>query len=96
MLLQDLIDHCEKGTRIEFGCSRDSWARDTEPFLQIFFISNQDVDIFHNAPEDRLGAFQAAEDLPEFGAIVQVEGDHRTGGLCRLHAFDDHLRRCFR
>ena len=35
------------------------------------------------------GALVAAGDVPELGAVVEVEGDHRAGGFGRLHAFDN-------
>ena len=36
-------------------------------------------------------AFVAAPDVPELGAVVQIERSHRAGGLGGLHALDDQL-----
>ena len=38
-------------------------------------------------------ALQAAGNLPELFAEIQVERNHRAGGLGRLHALDDDLGR---
>ncbi len=92
----DLVDHPEECARIELGFGGDLGTGDAEPHLQVFLIPDQHVHVLHDAADDRLGAFRSAPDVPQFGAVVQVEGGHRPGSFGSLHAFDDDFAGRFR
>ncbi len=52
--------------------------------------------MFDDARDHRQGALVAAPDVPELGAIVQIEGGDRARRLGRLHAFGNELASGFR
>ena len=92
MLLRDILHHAKEGARIEFRLGMHVWPRNSQPHLQVFLVSNQDIDVLHDLIEDRHRPVVPTLDVPEFGPIVQVKGGHRTGRLGRLHGLHDQLR----
>jgi len=52
MLPHDTVDHAEEGAGIELGLAGDLDPRDAETLLQVFFIPDQDFDVFDDAPDD--------------------------------------------
>ena len=87
----DLVDHAEERAGIELGLGRDFRPGNAEALLQVFFVADQHVDVLHDAVQHCDGALLAARDVPELGAVVQVERGDRARGLGGLHAFDDHF-----
>src|SRR5688572_19776620 len=64
MLFPNAIDHTEEGSRIEPGCGCDFWTGNAESLLQVLFVSNQHVNILHDALDNLGGAVLASRDLP--------------------------------
>ncbi len=89
--LHGLIDHREERGRIEFGGRLDVLALDAEPLLEVFLVADDDVDILHDAAEhiERLGV--AAPDVPELGAVIEIERRDGTGRLRGAHGLDDEF-----
>src|SRR5688572_15124481 len=86
-----IIDHAEEGAGIELRLRRDLWATNSESHLQVFFVADQDIDVFHDAVNDRQRALMTAPDIPELGAVIQIERRHHSSGLGCLHRLDDEL-----
>ena len=61
------------------------------PFCRSSSLPTSTSTFFDDAVQHRHGALLAARDVPELGAVVQIEGDDRAGRLGRLHAFDNHF-----
>ncbi len=88
-LLDDAIDHLKEGVRIEFRPRPHIGTGDAQAVLQVFFVADERVYTGGDASQDLLSAFQAADGLPQLGAIIQIE---RTDGIGRLgctHAFQN-------
>ena len=62
------------------------------PICRSFFISNQNIDIFHNALDYQPGALTSAPtQIFHSAAIVEIERDNRPGCIGSIHAFNDQL-----
>ena len=91
MLLEDFVNHPDECARVELGLGGNFGARDAESKLEVFLVADQNVHMLHDAIKDRHRSPVAARDVPELGAVIEVEGNHGADGLGRLHAFDDHF-----
>ncbi len=81
MLLDDLVNHPDEGAGVELVLGGDFGAGDAEAQLEVFLVADQDVHVLDDAVEDGDGAVVAAGDVPELGAVVEVEGDDGAGFL---------------
>ncbi|MFT3961480.1 hypothetical protein [Propionivibrio sp.] len=93
MLLDDAVDHAEKGARIELGFRGHLRPGDAQAFLQVLLVADQHVDVLENPVEHRHGPRLPAGHVPQLGPVVQVERHHGAGRLGGLHAFHDDVRR---
>src|SRR5207248_1171990 len=91
MPLDNTIDHSEKRAGIELGFRGDLRTPHTQPFLKVFLVADQDIDVFDDASDDFNGALGSAGAAPELLAEVQVERNHSPGSLRRTHALDDQF-----
>src|ERR1039457_4625192 len=91
--LHHAADHSEKCARIELGFRGDFRAGDAQPFLQVFLVADEHVHVLDDAPQRLARAFRPARAIPELLAEVEIERDHRPGGLGGLHAFNHKLGR---
>ena len=87
----DFFHHAEEGGGVEFGVGFDVLAFESETFLEVFFVTDEDINVFDDAIECFLGFVESTADLPEFGAVVEVEGGDSAGGFGGLHGFDDEF-----
>ena len=87
----DFFHHAEEGGGIKFGVGFDVLAFESETFLEVFFVTDEDINVFDDAIERFLGFVESTADLPEFGAVVEVEGSDSAGGFGGLHGFDDEF-----
>ena len=67
----------------------DVRSGNSEAFLEVFFVPDQAVELAGNRAHDLLATGISTHAGPEFGAVVQVERGHGTGGLGCVHPFDD-------
>ena len=88
----DFFHHAEEGGGIQFGVGFDVLAFESESFLEVFFVADEDVNVFDDAIERFLGFVESTADLPELSAVVEVEGGDGASGFGGLHGFDDEFR----
>ena len=93
MLLGDVGHHADEGAGIELALGGNFRTGDAKAELQVFFVADEHIHVLDDAVQDGHGAVVTAGDVPELGAVIQVEGGDGTGGLGGLHGFDDDFRR---
>ena len=82
------------GSSLDFAAT--SGPGYAQAHLQVLFVAHQHVHVLDNMRDDRQSALVAAPDIPELGAVVQIEGSDRARRLGRLHGLGDELAGGFR
>jgi len=94
--LHNAINHANECAGIELGMPRDFGTGDPQALLEVFFVADQDVDIFDDPPDHLDGAILAAGDTPQFLTEVEIEGDDGSLGTGGFHTLDDEFGGGFR
>src|SRR5271165_6044984 len=91
MFVPHLAHHREECARVQLRSTPGLGTRDSEPFLQVFFIADQHVHILYDAIDDLYRLRIAAPKVPKLLAIVQVKRDGGAGRAGGLHGLDNQL-----
>src|SRR5487761_1443893 len=91
MLFDHAVDELEERVGIELRLMVYFGSGDAEPLLQVFLISPQYVDLAHDAVQDVVRTLDAADRIPQFGPVIEIERDDGPGSLGRLYCFDDQI-----